>query len=207
MSLKKIVMLTLILLGIAAVAEAEQAITVDSIGSHKSGESFNITGTTTIENCKKIGIEIFPQKYWDTTTKYAMVNDSGRVKFFEIAGNSESNHPGIKISRYNLDGTMAEEPAEPCPDHLMSLFPVTKATDGTMHWTAEISEDENKTAFTPGKYHVNVWDASKQYLRDGEVMPNGWDIKNKKIYPSTTMPNLWSPGNEKEMVYAEFTIN
>ena len=89
---------------------------------------------------------------------------------------------------------------------LPQYFPVKKDSNGQLHWTADINKNDNGTSFAPGKYHVNVWDATNQVDRQGVLMPNGWDIISKKIYPSTNMVNVWDPKNQKEMLYIEFNI-
>ena len=207
MLLRKYLIFVVIMLGIAAIADAEPAITINPVGNHQSGEKFNLTGTTTIENCKKIGIEIFPKDYWDSLSEYAMINNTGKVKFREFAVTSDNSNPaGINLVRYNSDTTQSYQPFEICSDHFTAVFPVKKDSNGQLHWTADINKNDNGTSFAPGKYHVNVWDATNQVDRQGVLMPNGWDIISKKIYPSTNMVNVWDPKNQKEMQYVEFNI-
>lgn len=207
MFIKNVFVIALIIIGITGIASANQTITIDSIGTLQAGEKFNITGTTTIEKCKKIGIEIFPEKFWDNTTEYAMVNDSGKVRYKELAASGDTVNPtGINLVRYNLDGTQAYQTVDVPEDYALAIVPVKKDASGKMTFIAEINEKVKKTPFQSGKYHVNVYDATTEIERPGTRMPNGWDVIKKKIYPSTNMANLWDPKNEKELEYAECTI-
>ncbi|MDD1727765.1 MAG: hypothetical protein LUQ50_01690, partial [Methanospirillum sp.] len=88
------------------VADTNQTITLNPIGSHTSGEKINITGTTSIEKCKQIGIEIIPKNYWDSICEYAKEDSTGKVVFNPVAITAENIHPtGIKLVRFNADGT------------------------------------------------------------------------------------------------------
>jgi hypothetical protein len=207
MFLKKCLIFVVIILGFVVIAQANQTFIIDPIGDHSNGDKFNITGSTTIENCKKIGIEIFPEKYWDDTSAFAKINNTGKVKFRELAATTENIHPpGINLVRYNSDGTQSYQTFDICKDHLNSVVPVQKGQNGELHWTADIYKNDNGTPFAPGKYHVNIWDASNQVDHPGAIMPNGWNILNQTIYPSTALVNVWDPKNQKEMEYAQFTI-
>jgi len=207
MFFKKSIILVILILGFVTIVQAEQSITIDPIGDHKSGDKFNITGSTTIEKCKKIGIEIFPQAYWDETSAYAKVNNTGRVKFRELAATADDIHPpGINLVRYNADGTQSYQTFDISKEHLNTVVPVQKGQKGELRWTADINKNDNGTPFAPGKYHVNIWDASNQVDHPGAIMPNGWNILNQTIYPSTALVNVWDPKNQKEMEYAQFTI-
>lgn len=207
MSGKTILILIILLAGIGASVQANQTIFIDPVGNQIAGERFNITGTTTIEKCTKIGVEIMPKEYWDDISKFARVNDTGRVKFREIASASDNINPtGINLIRYNEDGTQTYQPFNISEDYAVTLVQVKKEPDGTIRWNAEISEKIRDTPFGPGKYHVNVYDASREIDREGAIMQNGWDIIKKKIYPATTLPNIWDQRNEVDVEYAEFTI-
>lgn len=207
MFIKNVFVIALIIISITGIASANQTITIDSIGTLQAGEKFNVTGTTTIENCKKIGIEIFPKKFWDNTTEYAMVNNSGKVRYKELAASNDAVNPaGINLLRYNLDGTQAYQTVDVPEDYTLTIVPVKKDPSGKMTFIAEINEKVKKIPFQPGKYHVNVYDATTEIERPGTIMPNGWDVIKKKIYPSTNMANLWDPKNEKDLEYAECTI-
>jgi hypothetical protein len=188
-------------------AEANRTITIDPIGDHTSGEKFNITGTTTLQNITKIGIEIFPKKYWDSACEFANIDNAGRIIFMEIPSSKENFHPSnIKLVRSNLDGTQSlKELAKPL-DHWTTIFPIGKSSAGERKWSTIIERNENGTPLSQGTYHVNVWDASTQIQHPGFTLGNGWDIIHKKIYPSTARANLWDIKNQKDMEYAEFTI-
>ncbi|MFH0967855.1 MAG: hypothetical protein V1862_09265 [Methanobacteriota archaeon] len=192
---------------IPTLADPNKTITINPIGDHTSGEKFNITGTTTLENSKKIGIEIFPKKYWDSASEYAKEGDAGRIIFMEIASSKENFHPaGIKLVRSNLDGTQSSEELALPQDHWTSIFPLKKSSAGEREWSFQIDKNENGTPLSPGSYHVNVWDASTDVQHPGTNMSNGWDIIQKKIYPSTARANVWDIKNQKDVEYAEFTI-
>ncbi|PWR76259.1 hypothetical protein ACKUB1_13010 [Methanospirillum stamsii] len=207
MFFKRIILIVVLIAGIVIGVQANQTISIDPIGNLQIGEKFNITGTTTIENCKKIGVEIFPKKIWDTTSAYAKEDESGRVKFLELSNSADSSQSaGYNLIRYNVDGTKTYQPVNISSDYLLISVPVTKTDDGQMSWSAEISEKVKEVPFAPGTYHVNVYDASHEVVREGVSMPNGWDLIKQKIYPSTTMTNIWDPKNEKDMEYAEFTV-
>jgi hypothetical protein len=192
---------------IPTLAETNQTITIDPIGDHKSGDTFNITGAITLQNSKKIGIEIFPKKYWDMACEYAKIDNAGRIIFMEIPSTQENFDPnGIKLVRFNPDGTQAYEELEPPQDHLTTIVPLQKSSAGERKWSILIDKNEKGTSLSPGSYHVNVWDASTQVQHPGFTLGNGWDIIHKKIYPSTARANVWDIKNQKDMEYAEFTI-
>jgi len=207
MSLKQLLIIAMIVIGMVGFASANSNITIDSIGTPGAGEKFNITGSTTIDKIKKIGIEIFPKEFWDETEEYARMNNSGKVRYKELAASSDSVNPvGINLVRYNLDGTQSYLTVDVPEDYALTIVPVKKDASGKVIFSAEINEKIKKIPFQPGKYHVNVYDASMEIERPGTIMPNGWDIIKKKAYPSTTLSNIWDPKNEKEIEYAEFTI-
>lgn len=207
MFVKKLIIIAIIIVGMVAFAEAESNITIDQIGTHQAGEKFNITGSATIDKVKKIGIEIFPKEFWDETVDYGRENQSGKVRFKELAISADSSNPvGINMVRYNLDGTQSYQTVDIPEDYALVIVPVKKDASGKTTFTAEINEKVKKVPFQPGKYHVNVYDASMEIERPGTILPNGWDIIEKKAYPSTTLSNLWDERNKKEMEYAEFTL-
>lgn len=191
----------------AVQAETNGSVTIDPIGDHASGEKFNITGTVTIPNCKKIGIEIFPKAYWESACQYAKTDNAGRIVFMEIPSTKENFHPtGIKLMRFNPDGTQSYQELERSKDHWNSVTPVEKTTLDKKRWSIQVQNNENGTPFSPGSYHVNVWDASTQVQKHDNTLANGWDIIKQKVYPSTAMINIWDSKNEKDMQYAEFSI-
>jgi hypothetical protein len=212
MFLKNYLIVAVVIVGMAALAGANpttpnQSIIVNPIGNHHIGEKFNITGTVTDQKIKKIGIEIFPKKYWDNTTEFAKEDNNGRVKYQEIAATSDNTHPsGINLVKYNSDGTQSYRPFDNCDNHWITVVSVKKDSAGKNTWSADILQNDKGQALIADKYHVNVWDASNEVDRPGVVMPNGWDIRNKTIYPSTTMVNIWDPKNQKELEYSEFEI-
>ena len=200
----------LFILGVCAIpclAEANQTITISPIGDHTSGEKFNITGTTTLQTSKKIGIEIFPKKYWDSAVEYGKVDNAGRIIFMEIGSTKENFNPSnIKIVRFNPDGTQSSEEQNKPFDHWTSVFPLVKSSAAERQWSFQIEKNENGKPLSPGSYHVNVWDASTQVQHPGNTLGNGWDIIHKKIYPSTARANVWDIKNQNDVEYAEFTI-
>jgi hypothetical protein len=188
-------------------ADTNQTIIIDPIGDHPTGEIFNITGTTTLADAKKIGIEIFQKKFWDSACTYAKEGDAGRIVFMEIASTKENFDPsGIKMVRFNQDGTQSLEIIDSPQDHWSAIVPVEKGEGEVKQWRVNVENNENGTPFSPGTYHVNVWDASKQVQHPGVSLGNGWNIITKKIYPSTARVNIWDKNNQKDMEYAEFTI-
>lgn len=197
-------------LGVCAsptLAEENKTITINPIGNHPGGEKFNISGTTTLPTCKKIGIEILPKNFWDVASEYAKTGDAGRIIFMEIPSTKENFNPsGIKLVRSNKDGTQSTEVMEKPSDHWTSAIPLAKSRAVERNWTIQIDKNENGTAWSPGSYHVNVWDASTDVQHPGFTMGNGWDIINKKIYPSTARANVWDIKNQKDLESAEFTI-
>lgn len=207
MFLKNIFFMAILICGIAGIAEANQTIIINSIGDHPAGEKFNISGSTSLEDCKKIGIEIFPAKYWDEISEFAKGDKSGKVKFRQIPKSQDSANPsGINLIRYNVDETQTYQPFNVSENYAAIVVPVTKDSKGNLQWVAEINEKVKEIPFAKGKYHINVYDATKEKEREGTVLQNGWDIINQKIYPSTTLPNIWDSKNEKDMIYAEFSI-
>ena len=208
MSLQKLFIIGLIITGMVTFAEANQTIVVDPIGTHQAGEKFTITGTTTIDKVKKIGIEIFPKEFWNEAEAYARVNNSGKIRFKELAASADSaNTTGINMVRYNLDGTQSYQTIDVPEDYALILVPVKKDSSGKVTFSAEINEKVKKVPFQSGRYHVNVYDASTEIERPGTIMPNGWDVITKNVYPSTTLSNLWDDRNKKDLEYVEFTLN
>lgn len=206
MLLKKLCLVAIVIIGMAGLASASN-ITVDPIGSLSAGEKFTITGTTTIDKVKKIGIEIFPKKFWDDLVAYAKEDNAGKVRFKELSSAGDStNQTGINMVRFNTDGTQAYQTVDIPDDYALVIVPVKKDSSGKMTFTAEINEKVKKVPFQRGSYHMNVYDASMEIERPGTIMPNGWDVIKKKAYPSTTLSNIWDPKNEKELEYVEFTI-
>ena len=190
-----------------AFAETNQSFKIDPIGVHASGEKFNISGTTSIEKCKKVGIEIFPKEFWNYADKFAKDGGDGRIVFNEIASTKERFHPtNIKLIRYNPDGTQAQEELTPSQDHFASVFSVNKSSSGEKRWSVQIEKNENGKPFSPGSYHVNIWDASAQVEKHDFPYPNGWNVITQKIFPSTARVNIWDKNNQKDLQYAEFTI-
>jgi len=207
MFLKQLFIITMVIVGMTGFALADASISVDPVGTLNAGEKFNISGTTTIDKVKKIGIEIFPKEFWDDLVAYAKEGDAGKVRFKEISsGGDSANQTGMNMVRFNLDGTQAYQTIDVPEDYALVIVPVKKDTSGKVTFNAEINEKVKKVPFQKGKYHMNVYDASMEIERPGTIMPNGWDAINKKAYPSTTLSNIWDPKNEKELEYVEFTI-
>jgi len=207
MFLKQLFIITMVIVGMTGFALADANISVDPVGTLNAGEKFNISGTTTIDKVKKIGIEIFPKEFWDDLVAYAKEGDAGKVRFKEISsGGDSANQTGMNMVRFNLDGTQAYQTIDVPEDYALVIVPVKKDTSGKVTFNAEINEKVKKVPFQRGKYHMNVYDASMEIERLGTIMPNGWDVISKKAYPSTTLSNIWDPKNEKELEYVEFTI-
>lgn len=189
------------------VAEHNQTITLNPIGNYSSGEKITITGTSTIDTCKQIGIEILPKKYWDSICTYAKEDSSGKVVFNQIASTSENYDPSkIKLVRFNTDGTHSSQAMDIPKDHILITGPLEKTLLTLKHWSIIIEKNDNGTSLSPGTYHVNIWDAMNQKQDYDNPMPNGWDIIHQKVYPSTGRVNLWDTANQKDMYYAEFVI-
>lgn len=207
MFLKQLIIITMVIIGMAGFASAETNISVDPVGTLNAGEKFSISGTTTIDKVKKIGIEIFPKEFWDDLVAYAKEDNAGKVRFKELSSAGDSaNQTGVNMVRFNLDGTQAYQTVDIPEDYALVIVPVKKDSSGKVTFNAEINEKVKKVPFQKGKYHMNVFDASMEIERPGTIMPNGWDVINKKAYPSTTLSNIWDPKNMKELEYVEFTI-
>jgi hypothetical protein len=190
-----------------AFAETNKTITINPVGVHASGEKFNITGITTDDKCKKIGIEIFPKAFWDTASAYAREGKDGRMVFMEIPSTKERFHPtNIKLVRYNSDDTQSTEEYEPTQDHWTKVVAVNKTSSGEKQWNVQVEKNDNGTSFSPGSYRVNVWDATAQVEKHDFPYENGWNVITQKIYPSTARINIWDSKNQKDMQYADFTI-
>ncbi|HWQ65378.1 MAG TPA: hypothetical protein VN372_00750 [Methanospirillum sp.] len=189
-----------------AVAESNGTISIDPIGEQAKGETINITGTTSIETCKKIGVEIFPKKYWDSTVDYGKKGDAGKVILLDLSLSSGNSSSEINLVRFNLDGTKAFQQIPITLDHIISIAPVGKSSPEGKQWSVQINTNDGGTSFTPGSYHVNVWDASSYIQHPGNKFGNGWDVLNNKIYPSTARVNVWDIKNQRDMESAEFTI-
>jgi len=191
----------------SSVADNNQTITLNPIGEHTSGEKINITGTTSNEKCKQIGIEILPKNYWDTITAYAKEDSTGKVVFNPVAITAENIHPtGIKLVRFNADKTQSPENLDLPKDHALVTGAVVKSNTKDKPWSVVIEKNDNGKPLSPGTYHVNIWDATNQKSNDDNPMPNGWDIVHQKIYPSTGRINLWDAANERDLQYAELII-
>ena len=189
------------------IADYNQTISINPIGDYHPGVPIQITGTSTILKCTKIGIEVFPKTYWDSVSEYAKGDTSGKVVFNLIASSSVNFDPsGVNLVRFNADGTVSTRTMEIPQNHLLTTGPVEKTVLGLKHWSIPIEKNDNGTAFSPGTYHVNIWDATNQKPSYDNPMPNGWDIIHQKIYPSTGRINRFDTANEKDMYYAEFTI-
>lgn len=190
-----------------ALADPNQTIKIDPIGTHGSGEAFPITGITTIEKCKKIGIEIFPTQYWDEACDFAKEDETSRIVFNPIASSKEKFNPsGVNLIRFNADGTQSAVQMESVTNHLNVVIPVEKGDSGEKVWKYQVETDENGNPFSPGTYHVHVYDASTQVDKHDNPMANGWDINDKKIYPSTARVNIWDEKNQQDMISSEFVI-
>ncbi|MFH0966092.1 MAG: hypothetical protein V1862_00190 [Methanobacteriota archaeon] len=188
-------------------AEHNQTITVNPIGNYSIGEKINITGTSTVDTCKLIGIEILPKRYWNSICTYAKEDSSGKVVFNLIPSSSENFDPsGIKLVRFNADGTHSTQMMELPKDHVLITVPVEKTFLTLKHWNVFIDKNDNGTSLSPGVYHVNIWDATNQRLDNENPLPNGWDIVHQKIYQSTGRINIWDAANQKDMLYSEFGI-
>lgn len=191
----------------SSLADANQTITVNPIGEHTSGEKINITGTTSIDNCKQIGVEIIPKKYWDEIGAYAKGDSTGKVVFNPVAITSENIHPtGINLVRFNADRTQSQQNMDIPKDHILATGAVVKNGQKEKTWSVMIDKTDDKKPLSPGTYHVNIWDATNQKKNDDNLMPNGWDIVHQKIYPSTGRINLWDAANQRDMQYAELII-
>lgn len=192
---------------IPVLADDNATITFNPIGSHASGETITISGTTTLEKCKQIGVEILPKKYWDMVRSYAKEDSSGRVVFNPVASTQENFHPtGIKLVRFNTDGTQSPQIMDLPEDHVLVTGPVEKGTQKEKNWSVLIEKNDNGTPLSPGTYHVNIWDATNQKKDYDNPMPNGWDFAEQKIFPSTGRINLWDPVNQRDLFYAELVI-
>lgn len=188
-------------------ADTNQTITVNPIGDYSSGEKINITGTTSIQNCKQIGVEIFPQSYWDSICKFANEDTTGKVVFNPVAITSENIHPtGINLVRFNADGTQSQQNLEIPKDHVLVTEPVEQNKQNEKSWSVLIEKSDDGKPLSPGTYHVNIWDATNQKENSDNPLPNGWDIVHQKIYPSTPRINIWDPANQKDVQYAELII-
>ena len=188
-------------------ADDNATITFNPIDSYASGESINISGTTSLEKCKQIGIEILPKKYWDMVRSYAKEDSSGRVVFNPVASTKENFHPsGIKLVRFNADGTQATQIMDLPEDHVLVTVSVEKGGQKEKNWSVLIEKNDYGTPLSPGTYHVNIWDATNQKNDYDNPMPNGWDIATQKIYPCTGRINLWDTANKRDLFYAELVI-
>jgi len=188
------------------VADTNQTITLNPIGEHAGGEKINISGTTSIEKCKQIGIEIIPKNLWDSVCSFAK-EGTGRVVFNSVAITKENIHPaGINLVRFNADGTQSQQNFDIPKNHVLVTGPVVKSGQKDKTWSVVIENGDDKKPLTPGTYHVNIWDATNQKENSDNPLPNGWDITNQKIYPSTPRVNIWDPANQKDLQYAELII-
>ena len=188
-------------------ADTNQTITVNQIGAHTSGEKINITGTTSIEKCKQIGVEIIPKSYWDSICEFAKEDSTGKVVFNPVAITKENIHPtGIKLVRFNEDGTQSQQNPDLPKDHVLVTGPVEKSKQKEKAWSVLVEKTDDGKPLSPGTYHVNIWDATNQKENSDNPLPNGWDIVHQKIYPSTARINIWDPANQKDMQYAELII-
>ena len=189
------------------IADNNQTITLSPIGNYTPGVPIIITGTSTIDTCTRIGIEIFPKSYWDSVCSYAKENTSGKVVFNLIPSSSDNFDPsGINLVRINTDGTHSSQIMNLPADHVLITGPVEKTVLRLKHWSIPIEKNDNGISLSPGTYHVNIWDATNQKQNYENPMPNGWDIMHQKIYPSSGRINLWDAANQKDMQYAEFVI-
>jgi len=188
-------------------ADNNQKITLIPIGNFSSDERVNISGTSTIETCKQIGIEIFPKLYWDSVCAYAKEDSAGKVVFNPMASSSENFDPSrIKLARVNADETHTSQIMNLPKDHVLITTQIEKTVLRIKHWNVLIEKNDNKTLLHQGIYHVNIWDATDQKQNYDNPMPNGWDIIHQKIYPNTGRVNLWDAVNQKDMQYGEFAI-
>jgi len=187
-------------------ADANQNITLNPIGEHSSGEKINITGTTTLEKCKQIGIEIIPKNLWDSVSTFAK-EGTGRVVFNPVAITKENIHPaGINLVRFNADGTQSQQNFDIPKNHVLVTGPVVKNGQKDKTWSVVIEKGDDGKPLTPGTYHVNIWDATNQKENSDNPLPNGWDITHQKIYPSTPRVNIWDPANQKDLQYVDLII-
>jgi len=188
------------------VADTNQTITLNPIGEHAGGEKINISGTTSIEKCKQIGIEIIPKNLWDSVCSFAK-EGTGRVVFNPVAITKENIHPaGINLVRFNADGTQSQQNLDIPKNHVLVTGTVVMSGQKDKTWSVVIENGDDKKPLTPGTYHVNIWDATNQKENSDNPLPNGWDITNQKIYPSTPRVNIWDPANQKDLQYAELII-
>ena len=188
----------MLVMGLVGLVSAAANISVSPIGNIAAGEKFNITGTTTIDKVKKIGIEIFPKKFWDELVTYAKEDNAGKARFKEIASSGDTVNPTeINMVRFNTDGTQAYQTVDVPVDYALVIVPVKKDDSGKMAFTAEINEKVKKVPFQKGKYHMNVYDASMAIERPGTIMPNGWDVIKRRHIQALPFPISGIPKTRK----------
>lgn len=187
-------------------ADTSQSFILNPIGNVTRGESITINGTTTNEQLKQVGIEIFPKHYWDVISTYGK-ESSGKVVFNLIASSAENYDPScINLVRLNADGTRTVQVMNITKDHVLIVGPVEKTVLALKHWSIQIEKNDAGSPFSPGLYHVNVWDATNQKPDYDNPYPNGWDVVYNKIYSSTGRVNRWDEANRKEMFSTEFSV-
>jgi len=216
--IRSIILITFVLLVFTGQAEGddENPILVDPVGVIDSSHPFSISGFVTDPGCTWVGIEIFPKDYWEKAASIADLYMARGFRFSlrsvvqsitdeDVVSNDET-YFGVFFHIFNPDGTIAYQPAPPCPDHRIHFARVIHDFEEKNTWSTTFNTDRDLRMLNPGRYTLLVWDASNQSYYVNCNIENIYDAKNQKIYPTTKKCPIWEPGNQKELRGTDFEV-
>ena len=188
------------------VALASPSIGIDPISIHQSGETFEITGTTTDSSCTRIGMEIFPKPYWDNACRITHTDNAHRFRFMvQYITDSIQTAELVKLIRYNNDQTESYIFYPPCPDYIKN-FAQVHSQHKENSWHVSVGDRRERRYLNPGAYILFVWNASNEQEHPDTYQPNGWDITGNHVYPAAIRANIWDLENRQNCTKAFMTI-
>ncbi|HWQ67241.1 MAG TPA: hypothetical protein VN372_10260 [Methanospirillum sp.] len=200
----------LLLVAIPVMGAQTGDITLNHIEDPDSSNPFIVTGTVSNPGCTQVGIEIFPQDYWNQADKIVRDRDSKgfrlslqsvlqNINDIETTSNDEQ-YDGVFLHLYNPDGTIAYLPAPPCPDHRLHFSRVRNYSGENRSWSSTFNGQGDRKKLNAGTYVILVWDATDQSVYQNTHVENIYDVKNKKIYPTTKRGPIWDFDNQKDLI-------
>lgn len=206
--MKMISLLLLIAIPVMGIQSGD--ITMNHIENTDYSRPFTVTGTVSNPDCSWIGIEIFPQDYWDQADRIVRYRDSKgfrlslrfvlqNINDIETTSN-DVQYDGVFLYLYNPDGTIAYLPAPPCPDHRLHFSRVGDHLSDNRSWSSTFNGNSDRKELHRGKYVILAWDATDQSIYQNTHVENIYDVKNKTIYPTTKKGPIWDSENRKDLV-------
>ncbi len=197
-------LIIIIIAEIFTVCNAGQ-ITIDPVGPPAPGDSLTLSGTKP-ENTSRLGIEIFPARYWEYACRYGEMTHAKHFRFvLQWITESLNNAPFVKLVRFNPDKTQSYIVYPNCPEHIL-IHPYVPSGPGREKWSLNLDQKAGRRNLRPGSYIILAWDASGQILYSDTYQPNGWDTSGKYLYPATMRGNIWDLENKQECANRIFSV-